>query len=99
METVDDETTAAALNFIDRAHNADTPFFVWWNGTHMHFRTHAKPGSRGQAGRWQSEYRDVMIDRDKNVGELLQKLDDLVIRHRPWSPHEHLARRWHDPIL
>ena len=79
METVDDETTAAALDFIDRAHSTGTPFFVWWNGTHMHFRTHVKPESRGQAGRWQSEYHDVMIDHDRNVGELLQKLDDLGI--------------------
>jgi arylsulfatase len=79
METVDDETTVAALDFIDRAHSAGTPFFVWWNGTHMHFRTHVKPESVGQSGRWQSEYHDAMIDHDKNVGELLQKLDDLGI--------------------
>ncbi|MEE8161797.1 MAG: arylsulfatase, partial [Acidobacteriota bacterium] len=79
METVDDETTVAALDFIDRAHSAGTPFFVWWNGTHMHFRTHVKPESLGQSGRWQSEYHDAMIDHDKNVGELLQKLDDLGI--------------------
>ncbi len=79
METVDDETTAAALDFIDRANNAGTPFFVWWNGTHMHLRTHVKPESVGQSGRWQSEYHDAMIDHDKNVGELLQKLDALGI--------------------
>jgi len=79
METVDDETSAAAIDFIDRAHNAGTPFFVWWNGTHMHFRTHVKPESVGQSGRWQSEYHDAMIDHDKTVGELLQKLDDLGI--------------------
>jgi arylsulfatase len=45
----------------------------------MHFRTHAKPRSRGQSGRWQSEYHDVMIDHDKHVGELLKLLDDLKI--------------------
>jgi arylsulfatase len=45
----------------------------------MHFRTHEKPGSVGQAGRWQSEYHDVMIDHDKNVGQLLALLDDLGI--------------------
>ena len=33
METVDDETSAAALDFIDRAHQSGKPFFVWWNGT------------------------------------------------------------------
>ncbi|MCZ6867753.1 MAG: arylsulfatase [Chloroflexi bacterium] len=79
METIDDETSTAAMEFIDRAHSSGTPFFVWWNGTHMHFRTHVKPESVGQSGRWQSEYHDAMIDHDKNVGELLQKLDDLGI--------------------
>ena len=51
METVDDETTAAAIDFMKRQHEADTPFFVWMNTTHMHFRTHTKPESLGQAGR------------------------------------------------
>ena len=79
METVDDEFLEAALGFIDRQHEADTPFFVWFNTTHMHFRTHTKPESRGQAGRWQSEYHDTMIDHDKVVGTLLDKLDELGI--------------------
>ncbi len=46
---------------------AGKPFFVWVNFTHMHFRTHVKPESRGQSGRWMSEYADAMIDHDKNV--------------------------------
>jgi arylsulfatase len=79
METVDDEFLEAALGFIDRQHHADAPFFVWFNTTHMHFRTHPKPESRGQAGRWQSEYHDTMIDHDKVVGTLLDKLDELDI--------------------
>ncbi len=79
METCDDEFLEAALGFIDRQHEADTPFFVWFNTTHMHFRTHVKPESRGQAGRWQSEYHDAMIDHDKAVGSLLDKLDELGI--------------------
>ncbi|UCD32730.1 MAG: sulfatase-like hydrolase/transferase, partial [Desulfobacterales bacterium] len=40
MEIVDDETLAAALKFIENAHKDGKPFFVWWNGTRMHFRTH-----------------------------------------------------------
>ena len=56
-----------------------TPFFVWFNTTHMHFRTHPKPESVGQAGRWQSPYHDTMIDHDKVVGALLDKLDELGI--------------------
>jgi arylsulfatase len=79
METVDEEFLAAAKDFIKKQDKAGKPFFVWFNTTHMHLRTHAKPRSKGQAGRWQSEYHDVMIDHDKNVGELLGLLDQLGI--------------------
>jgi arylsulfatase len=79
METIDDEVLAKAKDFIDRQVKAGIPFFLWFNTTHMHFRTHAKPGSLGQSGRWQSEYHDVMIDHDKCVGELLNYLDALGI--------------------
>jgi arylsulfatase len=79
METIDDEVFAKADNFIERQVKADKPFFVWFNTSHMHFRTHAKPEILGQAGRWQSEYHDVMIEHDKLVGKLLQRLDDLGI--------------------
>ena len=57
-----------ALDWIDRTAESDTPFFCWFNTTHMHFRTHTKPESLGQAGRWQSPYHDTMIDHDKVVG-------------------------------
>jgi arylsulfatase len=77
MQTVDDEFLAAAQQFIKKQHEAETPFFVWFNTTHMHLRTHAKPESRGQSGRWMSEYTDVMIDHDKHVGRLLDLLDEL----------------------
>jgi arylsulfatase A-like enzyme len=79
METIDDEFVGAANDFIRRAHKDGKPFFVWANTTHMHFRTHAKPTSVGQSGRWQSEYHDVMIDHDKTVGQLLNILDELGI--------------------
>lgn len=79
METVDEEFSAAAQEFIGRAHESGEPFFVWMNTTHMHFRTHPKPESVGQAGRWQSEYHDTMIDHDKLVGGLLDHLDELGI--------------------
>jgi arylsulfatase len=79
METVDEEFLAAAIDFIKRQQKARKPFFVWFNTTHMHFRTHVKPRSRGQSGRWQSEYHDVMIDHDKHVGKLLDLLDELGI--------------------
>jgi arylsulfatase len=79
METCDDEFVAAAKDFIKRQHDAGTPFFVWLNTTHMHVRTHTKPSSLGQAGPSQSFYHDTMIDHDKNVGEMLEFLDELGI--------------------
>jgi arylsulfatase A-like enzyme len=79
METCDDEFVAAARDWIKRQHAAGTPFFCWVNTTHMHLRTHTKPESLGQAGRWQAPYHDTMIDHDKNVGELLSLLDELGI--------------------
>ena len=77
METIDDETVAAALDFIERQHKAGKKFFVWWNGTRMHFRTHVKPELRGISG--QNEYADGMIEHDGHVGQLLAKLDELGI--------------------
>ena len=79
METCDDEFVAAAGDFIKRQHSAGKPFFCWVNTTHMHLRTHTKPESLGQAGRWQSPYHDTMIDHDRHVGELLDLLDELGI--------------------
>ena len=79
METIDDDIAARASTFIEQQHKAGKPIFVWVNFTHMHFRTHPKPESVGQAGRWQSPYHDVMIDHDKNVGTVLNKLDELGI--------------------
>jgi arylsulfatase A-like enzyme len=79
METCDDEFVAAAKDFISRQHAAGTPFFCWVNTTHMHLRTHTKPESLGQAGRWQSPYHDTMVDHDRNVGELLDHLEELGI--------------------
>ena len=79
METCDDDFVAAAKDFISRQHKADKPFFCWLNTTHMHLRTHTKPSSLGQAGRWQSPYHDTMIDHDKHVGQMLDHLDKLGI--------------------
>ncbi len=79
METVDDEFAERAQNFIKRQHKAGKPFFTWVNFTHMHVRTHAKPESLGQSGTAQSEYHDAMIDHDKNVGSILDLIDELGI--------------------
>jgi arylsulfatase len=79
METIDDEVLEHTFDFIERQHASGTPFFVWFNTTHMHLRTHSKPESVGQAGRWQSPYHDTMIDHDNVVGALLDRLDTLGI--------------------
>ncbi|HSF17570.1 MAG TPA: arylsulfatase [Vicinamibacteria bacterium] len=76
METIDDETVAAAKDFITRQNRAGTPFFVWWNGTRMHFRTHVRPEHRHEGN---DEYTDGMIEHDGHVGELLDLLDQLGI--------------------
>jgi arylsulfatase len=78
METIDDEITTRALDFIERAHKADKPFFVWWNTTHMHFRTHPKPSVIGQSNGG-GFYNDVMVEHDRFVGRMLDKLDELGI--------------------
>jgi len=77
METIDDETVAATLEFIERAHKSGKPFFAWWNGTRMHFRTHVKPELIGISG--QDEYGDGMVEHDRHVGQILDKLDELGI--------------------
>jgi arylsulfatase len=76
METIDDESVAAAKDFITRAHTEGKPFFVWWNGTRMHFRTHVRPEHRNKGN---DEYTDGMIEHDMHVGELLALIDELGI--------------------
>jgi arylsulfatase len=79
MQTCDTEFLAAAKDFIGRAHNDEQPFFVWFNTTWMHFRVHPPKEVLGQAGRWQSFYHDVMVEHDKQVGQMLDHLDELGI--------------------
>ena len=77
METVDEEFLAASLDFIDRAHKQNKPFFVWFNASRMHVYTHLKPESEGVTG--YGPYADGMVEHDGHVGQLLKKLDDLGI--------------------
>ena len=74
METIDDETSDAAIGFIQKAKAEGQPFFVWWNGTRMHFRTHVKDELRGISG--QDEYADGMVEHDRHVGKLLKMLEE-----------------------
>ena len=106
METIDDETSAAAIDFMKRQQAAGKPFFCWFNATRMHLRTHVRAEHRGRYKHGDSEYIDGMIEHDDTIGTLLKALDDLGIaeqhdrrlhqRQRP--AHEHLAGRRHDPV-
>ena len=77
METIDDDITDRAIAFIKQAHEAGQPFFVWWNSTHMHFRTHIPKEAEGISG--QGFYNDAMVLHDGAVGRLLDLLDELGI--------------------
>ena len=77
MESVDDETSDAAIAFIRKSVKEGVPFFVWWNGTRMHFRTHVKEEHRGISG--QNEYGDGMVEHDMHIGKFLDLLDELGI--------------------
>ena len=77
METVDEETTEHAMAFIEKASKDGKPFFVWYNTTAMHFRTHCAAKHKGKSG--QGDYNDVMVAHDENIGRMLAKLDELGI--------------------
>jgi arylsulfatase len=77
METIDEEITVGALDFLDRAHASGKPFFLWWNSTRMHVWTHLKPESQGVTGI--GVYPDGMVEHDGMVGQILDKLDQLGI--------------------
>jgi arylsulfatase len=80
METIDDETSAAAIDFMQRQVRAGTPFFCWFNSTRMHFRTHVRPEHRDRPGLTsRTEYADGMIEHDATIGTILKALDDLGI--------------------
>ncbi len=82
METVDDETSAAAIDFIERAHAAGEPFFVWWSGTRMHFRTHVSEEKMAQIKEKYpaaDEYTAGMIEHDMHIGLFLDTIDRLGI--------------------
>jgi arylsulfatase A-like enzyme len=77
METMDEEVTAGASDFMDRAVKDKKPFFLWWNSTRMHVFTHLKPESAGKTGL--GIYADGMVEHDGQVGQVLKKIDDLGI--------------------
>jgi arylsulfatase A-like enzyme len=79
METIDDETSAAAIDYMRRQTQANKPFFVWFNSTRMHLRTHVRAEHRGRYTHGDSEYVDGMLEHDDTIGTLLKALDDMGI--------------------
>ena len=77
METVNDEFTNAALDFMGRSVKSGKPFFMWVNSTRMHIFTHLKPESIGRTGL--GTYPDGMVEHDTDVGRLLDEVDKLGI--------------------
>jgi arylsulfatase len=77
METVDEEITSAALEWMEKQAKADKPFFLWYNSTACHFRTHLAAKNRGKSG--QDDYSDRMVTHDEQIGQMLDKLDELGI--------------------
>jgi arylsulfatase A-like enzyme len=79
METIDDETSQAAIDYMKRQVQANKPFFCWFNSTRMHLRTHVRPEHRGRYTHGDSEYVDGMLEHDDTIGALLKALDDMGI--------------------
>ncbi len=77
METIDEEITARAIEWMEKQAKADKPFFLWYNATAMHFRTHVAEKNLGKSG--QDPYSDRMVVHDEQIGQMLAKLDELGI--------------------
>jgi len=77
METIDEEITDKAMGWMEKQVKADKPFFLWYNSTAMHFRTHLADKNRGKSG--QDDYSDRMVTHDEQIGQMLDKLDELGI--------------------
>ena len=77
METVDEEITSRAIVWMEQQAKAQKPFFLWYNSTAMHFRTHVAEKNLGKSG--QDPYSDRMVVHDEQIGMILKKLDELGI--------------------
>src|SRR5215813_5986654 len=77
METIDEEITERALEWMEKQAKANKPFFLWYNSTAMHFRTHVAEKNLGKSG--QDPYSDRMVVHDEQIGQMLDKLDELGI--------------------
>ena len=79
METVDDEISAQALAFMDKAKKEEKPFFVWLNPTRMHVVTHLSDKYqklRNSKNGW-SIQEAGMAQLDDIVGAVMKKVEAL----------------------
>jgi arylsulfatase A-like enzyme len=79
MQTIDDETTGRAIDFMKEQARSDKPFFVWMNTTRMHVFTHVRPEYKDKGGMVGNTYADGMWEHDQDVGKLLKSLDEMGI--------------------
>jgi arylsulfatase A-like enzyme len=79
METIDDETTSACIDWMKKQVQSGKPFFTWMNFTRMHLFTHVRASMRGQSGMPDNEYADGMLEMDQDVGKLMKVLEELKI--------------------
>jgi len=77
MEDIEPELVRRSTDFMERAVAAGTPFFLWHNSTRMHVWTHLSDKWAGKSGYGLEA--DGMMELDWEVGELLDKLDELGI--------------------
>ncbi len=77
METIDEEITSRAIAWMEDQVKADKPFFLWYNSTAMHLRTHVAEKNLGKSG--QDPYGDRMVVHDEQIGMILDKVDQLGI--------------------
>ncbi|HVZ93807.1 MAG TPA: arylsulfatase [Phycisphaerales bacterium] len=79
METIDDETSDRAIEFMQRQSKSGKPFFCWFSSTRMHLYTHVRESHRGRFKHGDSEYIDGMIEHDETIGKILKALDDMGV--------------------
>ena len=99
METIDDETSGAAIDFIKRQAQANRPFFCWFNSTRMHAITHVRPSMlrpkrhqrifrRHDRARWPCRANSQGVGRSRHHQRHHRGLFD-----RQRSAHEYVAGR------
>ena len=83
METFDEVIRDSTIDFIDRAKQANKPFFVWMNPTRMHVHTHLSPTYQAlmtPENGWYTEEAG-MAQMDDEIGAVLQHLKDIGVEN------------------